>query len=242
MFLFTDLGHDPDDAIALSYLIEHNKYPSIIILFPGFDEQVRILSTILTSYEIEARIYTAMQKFNTNYFCGKHQIFLSKNKMPSKPISQTFKVNEALIIGPPLNLGGKLESQMMVFQGGFSPNSFPPLPKFENVTAVSSHNPCNAINDFNQLLESDKIKNKYYVGKNVCHGFTKVKLSEIWTPKNPSIREFWDSLDDQKAMHDVLAAQCLLNPTHFSWENAKPIWFGNKLSTIPTNENIWTLI
>ena len=130
----------------------------------------------------------------------------------------------------------------MFFQGGYSPNSIEPLEKFKGMEAVPSFNPNGAKKDFNKLLESDKIVNKYYIGKNVCHGFTKEKLTQIWEPKQPRIKAFWDKLSPTKAMHDVLAAMMLQNKDLGIWEQAKPYWTGGKLTTVPTDEQIFTLI
>lgn len=243
MLLLTDLGHDPDDAIALSYLIEHNKTPDLIIIDPGYSYQISILNGILKSYKKnDIAVLTTQMKLEKKYSPALHEIFLITGSLKTKTIDQTLVVDEALIIGPPTNLGNKLETDLMFFQGGYSPNSQPPLAKFEKTRAIHSHNPCNAKKDFNLLLNSQDIKNKYFVGKNVCHGYTKMKLSQEWIPQNPLMKKFWDSLEDEKAMHDVLAAKCFLNKETYQWENAKPIWFGDKLSTVPTEENIWTLI
>lgn len=243
----TDLGHDPDDAIALSYLIEHNTIPSTIILSPGFPEQVQIAKGILDTYEIDGiTLIIAQDKQNSkNYHPGKHKSLMVKNKplvtsLTHEPIS--FTENEVLIIGPAKNLGGKLTANTMFFQGGYSPNSTKPLEKFKGVDAVQSFNPCGSKNNFNMLLESDDIKEKYYIGKNVCHGYTKANLQEQWEPENQTMKRFWDNLKEEKAMHDVLAAQCMLDKSSFVWEQARPVWIRNKMTTVYTEERIWSLI
>jgi len=153
-----------------------------------------------------------------------------------------FQDNEASIIGPPKGIGGKLKCGQMVFQGGYSPNSIHPLEKFKNEQWVQSFNPSGAKKDFNLLLESKDIFLKMYVGKNVCHGFTKEILKKEWEPNNKIIKEFWDKLKDNKAMHDVLAAKCLIEPTKYIWERKAPIWNKNKMSTTSTDELIFSLI
>ena len=99
----------------------------------------------------------------------------------------------------------------MVFQGGYSPNSINPLPKFKGIKEVQSFNPSGAKEDFNLLLKSSDIIYKRYVGKNVCHGYTNSDLRTIWEPSAKKVSQFWNMLKDKKAMHDVLAAQCMLN-------------------------------
>lgn len=245
MLLMTDIGHDPDDVIALSYLIEHNVIPDVIIISPGFPSQVQIVSGILTTYGKTTTIVTSKECEDGNYNPGKHKLLMT-DAFPHFPIThpklQFFVDDRALIIGPATNLGGKLRCNLMVFQGGYSPNSVNPLDKFKNKNAVPSFNPNGSRDDFNLLLKSEEIKVKKYVGKNVCHGYTKKTLSTQWQPRNKKIKAFWDQLKDNKAMHDVLAAQCLLDHSNFIWEKAKPIWYNGKLSTQPTSENIFTLI
>lgn len=246
MLIMTDLGHDPDDAIAISYLIEHNCIPDSIILSPGFPIQVEIAAGLCDLYKIKPNLITAKDlKSNGKYIPGKHKILLGKSygSFPlTHPKLNSFVESKALIIGPATNLGDKLKCGTMVFQGGYSPNSIKPLDKFAGVEAVQSFNPCGAKNNFNKLLESKEIYCKMYVGKNVCHGYTKEELRRSWQPENKIVRSFWNELKDEKAMHDVLAAQCLLKPIDFRWERAKPIWVGNKLSTEYTDELIFSLI
>lgn len=246
MLLMTDLGHDPDDAIAIAYLIENGKVPDVIILSPGFPTQVKIAAGICMAYDVFPSLFTAQDKQGDgSYNPGKHKMLLGKVWSVGSlthPKLNRFIDSEALIIGPAKNLGGKLKCGTMVFQGGYSPNSIKPLEKFRGVLSVQSFNPCGAKNSFNDLLESKEIVNKFYVGKNVCHGFTKADLQEQWEPENQLMKDFWNKLSDGKAMHDVLAAQCLINPCGFEWERAKPVWHGNKLSTEPTDELIFSLI
>lgn len=247
MILMTDLGHDPDDAIALSYLIEHDRVPDVIVLSPGFPSQVEIAAGICREYGVFPSLFIAQDKQGDgNYNPGKHKMFLGADVWGVDSLTNdslvSFVDREALIIGPAKNLGGKLQCDVMVFQGGYSPSSVDPLEKFKGITEVQSFNPCGSKNNFNMLLDSENIIDKRYVGKNVCHGYTKADLAEVWEPENEKMLKFWNLLDDTKAMHDVLAAQCLINVCDFEWEQAKPIWRGNKLSTEPTDELIFSLI
>lgn len=243
--ILTDFGHDPDDLIALSYIIEKGKIPNVIILSPGFKEQVSILSGFLKSYNLSVTIATCQDKQSDNYNSGKHRMFISE---PFSHFSLTheklvgFVEKKALIIGPARNLGGKLKCNKMYFQGGYSPNSLDPLEKFKGMKSVQSFNPSGAKTDFNMLLESNDIEEKHYIGKNVCHGYTKSDLQRHWVPKNKLVRKFFDELEPSKKMHDVLAAQLYLNDDIGIWEQAKPCWDGMKLTTVPTDEKIYSLI
>jgi len=243
MLILTDFGHDPDDLIAIAMLIEKGKYPDTIILSPGHKEQVGILSGFLKSYKIDCQIIRCEDKQSPNYTSGKHRAFLDESA-PETPllIDCNFECSKSLIIGPPKNLGGKLKCDSMYFQGGYSPNSLYHLEKFRGERSVQSFNPSGAKSDFNLLLESSDIESKYYIGKNVCHGYTKENLIRYWKPKNKLVGKFLDSLELTKKMHDVLAAQLYLNNDIGIWEQAKPTWDGMKLTTLPTEELIFSLI
>jgi len=244
----TDLGHDPDDAIALAYLIEHNKIPDAIVLSPGFPQQVQIARGILLEYNVTwPTVIVAQDKqLCGGYHPGKHQALMITDGEADMSLThekfQYFQEQEALIIGPAKNLGNKLRCQKMVFQGGYSPNSICPLDKFEKREAVQSFNPSGSKNNFNQLLESPDIKERFYVGKNVCHGFTKEQLQRQWEPANDKMYQFWTRLKGTKAMHDVLAAQCFLDQEIGIWEQAKPKWIGNKMTTESTTDYTYSLI
>jgi DNA-binding IclR family transcriptional regulator len=83
---------------------------------------------------------------------------------------------------------------------------------------------------------------------NILEEFQKIdlitieKLSKIWKPENSLVLQFWNQLDKSKAMHDVLAAILFTDKNLGIWEQAKPMWVGNKMTTIPTTEEIYTLI
>lgn len=245
--LHTDLGHDPDDAVALSYLIEHGYCPNHIGITPGFGQQEDILSGIITAYgnTIYPNCYYSKpvsREKEKAYNFGKHKMLEKANRFSQVfvPYSSPIIVDKALIVGPALCLGDLLECDEMFFQGGYSPNSLKPLEKFLGLKAVPSYNPNGAKSDFNKLVESKKIKTKYFIGKNVCHGFKKKVLG--WAPKNELLNSFFNELDDEKAMHDVLAAMLFIDKDKGIWEQAKPTWIDGKLTTEPTDEEIYTLI
>lgn len=246
--LMTDIGHDPDDAIALAYLIEHNWIPDYIVISPGFPLQVEIACGICDSYNVRPKFGFFTSSYltdNPNYTVGKHSVFTGKKVTYKCLLDNDIKHisgNESLIIGPAKNIGKKLTCTKMVFQGGYSPNSINPLPKFKGIKEVQSFNPSGAKEDFDLLLKSSDIMHKMYVGKNVCHGYTNSDLRAIWEPSAKKVYQFWNMLKDKKAMHDVLAAQCMLNPTDYEWENARPIWIDDKMSTLPTEDLIFSLV
>jgi len=249
MFLVhTDFGHDPDDAIAIAYLIEHCLIPNIIGITPGHFQQEVAMTGFLncydeTNYFADIELYKSSSvEYNPSFNIGKHYIFNSGSKYVFFPPND-MKVDKALIIGPAKNIGDKLECEELYFQGGYSPNSRHKLAKFNNLVDVQSFNPGGAKEDFIKLVNSDKIAKKYFVGKNVCHGFTKADLKKIWEPKNPIVKQFFDQLQDTKAMHDVLAAILFRDKNLGIWEQEKPVMTSKgKCTTVPTTEEIWTLV
>ena len=254
MLLHTDLGHDPDDAIAIALLCEYGYIPDELVLHPGYHDQISIASRIYNQYSLLGHPPISCTKLDcddSKYNAGKHSVFLTKltHRFVRYPMPDNFVVNRALVIGPPLGLGD-IECDQLFMQGGYSPNSVIQLEKFIGMKAVPSYNPNGAKKDFNKIIESKKIKEKNFIGKNVCHGFTKEKLRSIWQPQiNHSfypvtslVKTFWDKLDDSKAMHDVLAAILFIDKEKGIWEKTKPTWIDGKLTTEPTDEEIYTLI
>lgn len=249
MLVHTDFGHDPDDAIAIAYLIENGYEPDIIGLTPGHIQQQEALSGFLNSYKLNVDVYLSeIPKFNEKFNVGKHKIFFDDTIViydmaeDYEVFRLDWKPSRALIIGPAKNIGNRIHCDELYFQGGYCPKSIKPLEKFKNVDSVQSFNPCGAKTDFNQILESKKINTKYYIGKNVCHGFKKSDLERFWKPKNKKVRQFFDLLEPEKAMHDVLAAILFVDNSKGIWIQEKPFWKGNKLSTVETNEKIYSLI
>jgi len=244
LHLHTDIGHDPDDAVALAYLIERGYVPDYISITPGYTEQSSITTRILQEYDLVEKGPTLFKvednpdECNT-YHPGKHKML---NCVPFylEPLV-TLPSTDLIVIGPPKRLGNKLKSQRLWFQGGYSPNSIKPLEKFIGRESVQSFNPSGAREDFKKILDSD-IPEKRFIGKNVCHGFTKKDMIRIWQPKSRIMKTFLDKLDDTKAMHDVLACMIFTGDIKPVWEQAKPQFRGLELTTVPTCEASYTLI
>jgi len=242
LLLHTDVGHDPDDAVALSYLLERGYCPDYITISPGFQEQADIVWSILGEYGKREHCQIFIHGTEkTNHEPGKHKIFMC-GFSSSERFWNSFCVKDAIVIGPPKGLGDRLRCNRIFFQGGYSQNSVNPLPKFLGVPAVQSFNPSGARDDFKKLLASDSVKEKRYIGKNVCHGFTKADLVKIWSPKNKRVKSFFDKLEPKKAMHDVLACMIYTGEINPIWEQATPVFNELLMSTTPTSDNIYSLI
>ena len=50
MILHTDIGHDPDDAIALAYLCERWASFEAVGIHPGYQEQASIVHEIIGEF------------------------------------------------------------------------------------------------------------------------------------------------------------------------------------------------
>jgi len=241
--LHTDIGHDPDDIIALSYLISRGDYvPSAVSISPGFKEQVLIVDSIYREFGLDRpRMFVSTTP--TKSYTGSKEVYkiISRGVDDSAELLEDNPVNEStlLVIGPAKNLRAD-KCHRMIFQGGYSPNSVSPLEKFKLQMSAQSFNPCGAKKEFSQLLNNQGIENKYYVGKNVCHGYTKRMCNITGLPK--ILQSYYDGLSPDKAMHDVLAAKMMINKEIGIWEQARPLFTeGVMMTTEPTEELIWTL-
>lgn len=244
--LHTDIGHDPDDVIALCYLIENGWIPTSVSISPGYVQQMGIVQGIFENYDLKLpKVYRSKSSDSLKYVYGPHSKLTQPRSLElvCEDIKDcVIECDSALVIGPALGLGLRLIASTMVFQGGYSPNSIVPLEKFNGQKSVQSFNPSGAKKDFESLRDSEAIGRKYYVGKNVCHGFTKADLNG-WGPNPLVLKQFFNDLPMAKAMHDVLAAKMLINPQIGVWEKAKPVFMdGLKMSTEYTDEDIYTLI
>lgn len=245
--LHTDIGHDPDDVIALCYLIEHGHLPTSISITPGHVEQVHIVHGLYADYQLRMpKLYVSKKDMGEKkYVYGPHKeltLCLTLMRIKTFPLEESYiTCDQALVIGPAVNLGKRLETDIMFFQGGYSPNSINPLEKFLGRTNVMSYNPNGAKKDFELLRDSEFIKEKYYIGKNVCHGYLKKQLD--WEPTPAVPKAFFRNLSGDKAMHDVLAAKCFIDKTKGIYERAEPYFDkGGMMTTRATDKGVWSLI
>lgn len=243
--LHTDIGHDPDDIIALSYLISRGDYvPSIVFINPGFTQQALIVDSIYKQFGLNRPTIYASHKPLKQYQGSKAlNEILSLGSDSSIELSpcNAIECATALVIGPPKGLW--IKCNKMVFQGGYSANSINPLEKFIGKKSVPSFNPNGARIDFLLLRDKAEINIRYYVGKNVCHGYKKSDVDPKMSYSFPSaIKRYYDSLSKEKAMHDLLAAKMMIYPENGIWEQAEPYFGTGGMYTKPTDRKIYTLI
>lgn len=241
MLVHTDFGHDPDDVIALAYLIERGVYPSVVGITPGHDDQIRAVCGFLKEYDHYPLLYTTSPP-KKEYVAGKHSMFFGPSHefhIWDSPLNRHY--TNAIVIGPAKGLS-ELSCDNLFFQGGYSPNSVKPLEKFKGRNSLPSFNPNGARGDFKAICLSQTVKVKRFIGKNVCHGFTKEDLIKHWSPQNKKVKQFFDLLPLDKVMHDVLVSMIFVNPEIAIWEQARPTWNKCEYSTEPTTEEIYSLI
>lgn len=240
--LHTDIGHDPDDVIALSYLLWRSDFvPSVVSITPGFKEQVLIVDGIYKAFGLNRPEIFRSTDTTKTYQSGKDvQKLIAYGKDDSSELLTKIDSNASLVIGPAKNL--KLKCHRMTFQGGYSPNSVKPLDKFKDKRSVMSFNPNGAKKEFVELRDSKEIDIKYYIGKNVCHGFFKKDIdSSIRFP--PIIQNYFNSLSPDKKMHDFLAAKLFVNTDLGIWSQEMPVFTNNgEMTTVSTNQRIYTLL
>lgn len=175
------------------------------------------------------------------YHGGKDvQKLIAAGKDDSSELLTEIDSTSSLVIGPAKNL--KLKCHRMTFQGGYSPNSVKPLDKFKDKRSVMSFNPNSAKKEFISLRDSEDIDVKYYVGKNVCHGFFKKDINT--SIRFPSvIQDYFNSLSPDKKMHDFLAAKLFVDVDLGIWLQEMPVFTTNgEMTTTYTNERIYTLV
>lgn len=241
MILITDFGHDPDDAIALSYLIEHGVIPEYIVLTPGHYDQTKCLNGFLCLYNLDIPIIRAMSCEFNNYNSGKHKLFFKDEEIETDLLSCVDKLlfKKGLVIGPPKNVSNRIWCDEIYIQGGYSPNSIKPLEKFIGIKSAPSFNPGGAHSDFEWLLKQTN-NGRYLVGKNVCHGYTMKDIG--WKPTESTVKKFFNLLSPDKKAHDVLASKLFIDKNFGIWEQAEPLRVKNEYTTIPTSKQIFTLI
>jgi inosine-uridine nucleoside N-ribohydrolase len=252
----TDIGHDPDDFFALCYLFSAGVDIKAILISPGDESQIAVVEFILKMLDKHRDVMIGVPELGRRKEqpTNVHKAFLDKYKFPyfsSKAIlsqSLIFHImakNENMEFfgcGPLKNLGLPNQSSVMKFdratmQGGFIGYDIhglpvPRLPKFEGKTKVPTFNLNGCLQGALEFLRMD-IKDRRFVGKNVCHGVIYDKSVHEYVMSVPAkdraselIREGMDlrfkSHPEGKAFHDPTAAICHLHPEIGTWVRAKP--------------------
>lgn len=252
----TDIGHDPDDLFALCYFFSAGVDVKAILISPGDESQIAVVDFILktlgkTDVLIGVPELNRRKEVPTNIHKGlldryKFPYFSTNAQLSSQFLDQMLFENkdvEFFGCGPLKNFGGLcrrpyfLSLDRATMQGGFIGYDIhglpvPRLPKFEGKIKVPTFNLNGCKQGATRFLEM-KIRDRRFVGKNVCHGVTYDKTVHEYVKSVPPkdraaelLREGMDlrfkSNPEGKVFHDPTAAACHLHPEIGTWVKAKP--------------------
>ena len=229
MLIETDIGHDPDDALALTYLIYNNIPIEAILIFPGFIGQCCIVKEIynhlnktpppILSDTTPNENKFVLSKFhknivkNTNYeYDGKSVDYLKNNKING----------DIFIIGPPKGLVNNIIennnyfTNKVFYQGGYI--SYEDIENygvcihykkhdFIGVKMVQSYNVSAISKHFNRFTQSCAPNNLHWITKSLNH----TVMYEGQPSKYPYLEFLLSKIDKGKKLHDIVAAYCYCN-------------------------------
>lgn len=228
LIIETDIGHDPDDFFALCYFFSAGVDVRAILLSPGDESQVAIVSFLLKELGMEY-IPIGVPKLNRKkekvtsihkYLIQKYRypLYSDKCSLGEEVIHNTLKRypdSELFICGAVKNIGRYLAEyeetciNKAVMQGGFISYGthgipVPKLKKFIGKEAVPTFNLNGDLKGANAYLSAN-IKKRWFVGKNVCHAIiynpeTHKKVMEI-PPKNRAAELFREGMTEYLKKH-----------------------------------------
>ncbi len=244
----TDIGHDPDDFFAITYLLAAGVDIRAILIYPGDVDQIAIVRFICRQLKLDIPIGKS-NKASTKFTSGSiHHELLNRygyslieesDGFGEDILQQVIKEScELFIIGPPYSVGrflGKNKDfyfERATMQGGFVPYSvYRPLvtlDKFEQKEWMPSFNP-NGDRKATELFLNAIIP-RQIVGKNVCHTieFT-LDIFQSFKSKNRASELFSEAASiyfqshSSKKFHDPTAAVCHLHPEIGLWHKGNMI-------------------
>ena len=265
----TDIGRDADDFFALCYLISSGVDIKAITISPGDSDQVAVAKFILKEVGWE-HIPVGVGKLGRNKSSagGIHTKLLSKYKFPlihkddgygpdiMRDIHKEHSDIEFFCIGPLTSFGKYLngcneEIKRVTMQGGFCGydlhgEDVPILEKFRGKQTCSTFNLGGYIEGGKRLVSSDFVKERNFIGKNICHTIVyDAKVHEMVgkvTPKDRAselLREgmtmYLERHKEGKKFHDPSAAVCMLHPEIATWVKGKLYYEKGKWGTTLDN-------
>ena len=192
LIIETDIGHDPDDFFALCYFFSAGVDVRAILLTPGDESQVTLVSFLLKELGKE-HIPIGVPKLGRRkeQLTSIHKYFVEKYKYPAHSdksylgedvIRDTLRMypdSELFICGAIKNIGSyliKYEDTYIdkaVMQGGFIGYdthgiNVPKLEKFIGKETVPTFNLNGYVKGAKAYLNA-RIKERWFISKNVCH-------------------------------------------------------------------------
>jgi hypothetical protein len=230
MIIETDIGNDPDDALALTYLIYNNVEISAILIQPGFIGQCCIVKEIFRNLNkttplifqdsvmddskfVLSNFHKAIVK-NTNYaYDGVSKDYLKDNRSDE----------DIFIIGPPKGLvddildnDGNYSKNKMLMEGGYI--SYEDVEEygitlehksndFIGHKMYQSYNSCGISKNFDGFINSFTPENVHFITKSLNHTMTYNGQKSQFK----YLQYLFDNIKSGKKMHDLVAAYSYLH-------------------------------
>jgi len=195
----TDIGHDPDDFFAISYLIAAGVNIRAILISPGDPDQIAIARLLCDEVGLKIPIGTSKSD-RTKLSSGSihHELLKAYNRpLEAKgdglgadileDVVRNYPESELFIIGPVSSIGKYMAKHPEVhfkratMQGGFLPYHLHlpkvQLPDFDNKGWMPTFN-LNGDRPAAQTFLAGNIDERRMVGKNICH--TVIFNQEAW--------------------------------------------------------------
>lgn len=236
----TDIGHDPDDLFAISYLIAAGVNIRAILISPGDPDQIAIARFLCKEFGLNIPIgvsKTDRTKLSSGsihhellkeYNCPLEEkadglgVDIIQNVIANYPDSELFVIGPVSSIGKYMAKYPETHFKRATMQGGFLPYSLH-RPKnqhsdFEGKNSMPTFN-LNGDRISGVTFLSGNIGKRQIVGKNICH--TVLFNKEVWTKTKNDLFDKAASMyferHDSKKFHDPTAAVCHLHPEIGTW-------------------------
>ncbi len=259
MIIETDLGHDSDDFLAITWLLAKGYKIDAILLHPGHPHQIAIAKFITKRLGLDIPVGVSGNLDNDVMPGSVHKYFLDKYKLPykAKPdgLGKSFirGGENFLVIGPVSNLGEFIQRNPGVefgeatMQGGFigyEQHNFPApvLDKFVGKTFCDTYNLNGNHRGGKAFLEAD-FRARRMVGKNVCHTITLSHgVADLGEAKNAAGELFLEAVNfifrqqPHKKIHDLVAAACHIFPQIGFWVKGDTVKMDKGWGTLVSDE------
>ena len=230
LILETDIGHDPDDSLALSYLIENNIDIKAILVTPGYDMQAKIIRGIFKGCKVKCPLlfkYIDNDEKNYDYSSYHKCINIQGIKDTYDGYSKDFidfDNHDILIISPAHGIVDSckknninLKNNNIFMQGGFVSHQCTKdygitnvhfCEEFNDIEKCTCYNVSGMADDFNYFKTLMNDTHVSFITKGITHSFI---YSETFKSKFKYLNYLFSNLKVGKKLHDLVAAYCYLN-------------------------------
>lgn len=245
LLIETDIGRDLDDYLAVCFLHSMGVEIAAISVAPGDPDQLALVAGLRADLGATWKFGPSVLGRKKSSLAGVHKTLRQESIAPDGWGPDLFEEelakepHDLLVIGPANGMLDLLRRQdsmggfnKIVVQGGFCSYSlYSPkhrLEKFEGKEVVNTFNLDGCISAAKLLIDVPCAE-RYFVGKNVCHTVvgsprivTGLRSKDIGMQlfQNALLRHF--AAKWEKALHDVVAAACYLDPSIGTWVKGDP--------------------